>query len=252
MRIIAISAAAGGVGCSTTAAHVALMLRAWQHPVILLELHPRNQLGTHLGLPQPQNQGWASLAAHGRWWGDAALSAEAGLTMLPFGPSNAQDLSALCQLGNKQPAWLKQQIDALGQPSESVLVIDVGMPTTPLAWQALSIAHAILCCTTPALDSVQASLTLQSQLPSQAWVRALVCRMDARRPTHQEGWKKLRAQWAARLLDDVVHEDEALAQSWALGCTVQLHAQHALSSHDLQGVAHTLHRWLETTPVPTP
>ena len=252
MPIIALTAAAGGVGCSTTAAHAALMLQAWGHPVMLVEMHPRNQLGTHLGLPQPQASGWVPLAAQGQWWGDAALSTGTGLSMLPFGPCTPQDFSVLSKIGAEQLYWLKQHVEGLGLPSENVILIDVGVPCTPLAWQALSLAHAIVCCTSPALDSVESSVTLRNQLASHAWVKALTCRMDARRPSHQEGWKKLRSLWGPHLLDDVVHEDEALAQSWALGCTVQLHAQHALSSHDLQGVAHSLHRWLESFSAPQP
>lgn len=256
MRMIAMTAAAGGVGCSTAAAHTALMLQGWGHSVVLLELHPRNQLGTHLGLPQPQTEGWAALAIQGGWWGDAALSAETGLRMLPFGPCSLQDQAALSRLTLDQPDWLARQVLGLELPSDAVMVIDVGPPTNALEGQALAVADAVLCCTTPALDSVQSVGQLLAHLPTylspNAWMRLLVCRMDARRPSHQQGWLHIQSQWPQLLLEDVIHEDEALAQSWALGCTVQAHAQHSLSSHDLQGVAHTLHRWLGEPSTATP
>lgn len=256
MRLIAITAPAGGVGCTTLAAHTALMLQALGHGCLALELSPRNQLGAHLGLPQPQTQGWAPLAVQGDWWGNAAMAAHTGLNLLPFGPCTVAEQAALCRLTLDQPQWLLQHLAGLQLPRDAVVVADVGLPTTPWAWQAIAAADAVLCCTTPALDSIQALAplleTLRSQAPAHTWLRLLACRMDARRPSHTQGWSRLRTQWPALLLEDVVHEDEALAQSWAEGSTVQLHAPHSLSSHDLQGVAHTVHTWLATPPAPQP
>lgn len=252
MKIIAITAPAGGTGCSTLAAHAALILQARGHHCTAVELHPRNQLGVHLGLPQPQHQGWARLAVQGQWWGDAALASDSGLHCLPFGSTTPTEQAALAQLCLAQPQWLAQQLAGLPLPPEHVLVVDVGFPATPWAWQALAAADAVLCCTTPAQDSVQSLQALldaiQTLRPATAWLRVLACRMDARRHSHTQGFALLRARWPQWLLQDVVHEDEALAQSWALGCTVQQHAPQSLSSHDLQGVVHTLHQWLSPVP----
>lgn len=256
MRLIAITAPAGGVGCTTLTSHTALMLQALGHTCLALELHPRNQLGVHLGLPHPQPHGWVQLAVQGSWWGNAALTADTGLNLMPFGPSTVAEQAELCRLTLDTPQWLRQHIEGLQLPHDTVIVMDVGLPATPLAWQAIAAADAVLCCTTPAQDSIQTLPllleTLGTHAPAHAWLRLLACRMDARRPSHTLGWSTLRTRWPTLLLEDVIHEDEALAQSWAEGRTVQLHAPHSLSSHDLQGVAHTLHSWLASPPVAQP
>ncbi|MEG3000206.1 MAG: cellulose biosynthesis protein BcsQ [Comamonas sp.] len=252
MRLIALTAPAGGVGCTTVAAHMALMLQAMGHACLALELHPRNQLGVHLGLPYPVQSGWAAPAAQGQWWGDAAVAAANGLLFLPYGPSNMAQQQRLSQHLLATPQWLHHQLQALALPADTLVIADVGPPTSPLAWQALTAAHAVVCCTTPALDSVHALAPLHASLPStmaQDRFRILTCRVDARRPSHQRGVALLRTHWREHLLDDVVHEDEAVPQSWSQGSPVQLHAPHALSSHDLQGVAHSVHLWLATPSV---
>lgn len=255
MRLIALTAAAGGAGCTTVAAHVALMLQTIGHACLALELHPRNQLGVHLGLPYPVQSGWAAPAAQGRWWGDCAVAAANGLLFLPYGPSNMAQQLQLSQQWLDQPQWLHTQLQGLALPADTLVIADVGLPTSALAWQALAIADAVLCCTTPALDSVHALAPLHAGLPAAAGpdrFRILTSRIDARRLSHQRGIALLHAHWKAHLLDDVVHEDEAVPESWAEGSPVQLHAPHALSSHDLQGVAHSLHLWLTAPPPGAP
>ena len=252
MRLIALTSPAGGVGCTTVAAHMALMLQAMGHSCLALELHPRNQLGVHLGLPHPVPSGWVAPAAQGQWWGDAAVAAANGLLFLPYGPSSMAQQLELSHKLLAAPQWLQSQLKALALPADTLVIADVGIPSSPLAWQALSAAHAVVCCTTPALDSVHALAPLHAALPPATdphKFRILTCRVDARRPSHQRGMALLRTHWKEHLLDDVVHEDEALPESWSQGSPVQLHAPHALSSHDLQGVAHSLHLWLSTPSV---
>jgi len=256
MRLIAFTAPAGGVGCTTVAAHAALILQALGHDCLAVELQGRNQIGAHLGLPQPPQQGWAQRAAQGLWWGDAALSTQTGLRLLPFGPCAPAEQSALARYTLDEPGWLRRQLQELQLPPDSLVLLDVGPPTTALAWQALELADAVVCCTTPALDSVQALPALLDALRplarEHAWLSLLACRMDGRRPSHNRGWSLLHAQWPRLILEEVVHEDEAVPQSWAQGCTVQLHAPHSLASHDLQGVSHRLHRWLTSASAPQP
>lgn len=258
MRLMALTASGGGVGCTTVAAHTAIILQAMGYTCLALELHPRNQLGAHLGLPQPQQQGWASQVAQGRWWGDAAVVAANGLLCLPYGATTLAEQAQLEQQLFAQPLWLQQQIQGLGLSSQTLLVADVGPPTSLLTMQALRAAETIVCCTTPSLDNAQALTRLHHGLASEIkpelhnWFRVLACRMDARRPSHQRGMSVLNTHWKDYLLADVVHEDEAIAQSWIQGSPVQLHAPHALSSHDLQGVAHSLHLWLTERSAETP
>lgn len=258
MRLIALTASAGGAGCTTVAAHVSLMLQAMGHACLALELHPRNQLGVHLGLPGPISPGWAASAATGQWWGDAAVAAPNGLLCLPFGPTSMEQQLQLAQLMQAQPQWLQTQLQALHLPADTWVIADVGHPASPWAWQALAAAQAVLCCTTPALDSIQSLSTLYTHLVGSGtsrapdWFRVLTCRIDARRPSHQRGVGRLHAQWKPQLLEDVVHEDEAIPHSWSQGMPVQLHSPEALSSHDLQGVAHSMHLWLSTAWAATP
>lgn len=254
MRLIALTASAGGVGCTTVAAHAALMLQALGHTCLALELHPRNQLGVHLGLPLSQLQGWAPAVAQGQWWGDTAVAAPNGLLCMPFGLCDRAQQSHLSELLMAHPQWLSTQLNALSLPPDMWVIADVGFPASTLAWQALDAAHAVVCCTTPALDSIQGIAPLYSNLSASAsdWFRVLTCRMDARRTSHQRGAAQLHMQWKQHLLGDVVHEDEAIPHSWSQGQPVQLQTPHALSSHDLQGVAHSLHLWLSQPSTATP
>ena len=169
MRLIALTSPAGGVGCTTVAAHMALMLQAMGHSCLALELHPRNQLGVHLGLPHPVPSGWVAPAAQGQWWGDAAVAAANGLLFLPYGPSSMAQQLELSHKLLTTPQWLQSQLKALALPADTLVIADVGIPTSPLAWQALSAAHAVVCCTTTtALQASRATYTTAASARARA------------------------------------------------------------------------------------
>ena len=243
MRLITVAGAAGGVGCTTIAAHMALLLQTWGHSCLALDLHARNGLGAHLGVPN-MAAGWAQCVLDGDWWGQAAMASDAGMSLLPFGHTSVSGMEELQSLLAAKPDWLRDQLEMLGLAENVVVVADEGFPTSAWAWQALDCADAVLYACTPQADSLLSLAQMQEVPDTLGRFRVVCTRMDARRPSHGSNWEAMQKHWKEHLLTEVVHEDEAVPEAWMKSIGVQAHAPYSLAAHDLQGVAQNLHHWL--------
>lgn len=240
---IAIVSPLGGTGCTTLTAHLATLLAAHGPSCLAMDLCAQNMLGRHLGMQQPAEAGWASLAAQQQWWGQAALSNSNAVHLLPFGSASTAALDTLQHACAQNPYWLRQQLDALDVAAGSAIFLDTPAWPAPLARQALAAASVVIVVLEASARACHAQALVAQAL---AWSapdahRAIaVNRVDPRRPSQRAALETLRRQWGDLLLPYTVHEDENITQACEHATSVGAWAPHAQSSHDLQGMA----QWL--------
>ena len=242
-HVVAIVSPLGGTGCTTLTAHLATLLAANGQSCLAMDLCAQNMLGRHLGMQQPAEAGWASLAAQQQWCGQAALSNSNAVHLLPFGTASAAALDTLQHAWAQDPHWLRQQLDALDVPAGSAIFLDTPPWPAPLARQALAAASVVVVVLEASARACHAQALVAQAL---AWAApgahcAIAAnRVDPRRPSQRGALETLRTQWGDRLLPYTVHEDENIAQACEHATSVGAWAPHAQSSHDLQGIA----QWL--------
>lgn len=240
---IAIVSPLGGSGRTTLTAHLATIVAVHGQPCLAMDLCAQNMLGRHLGMQQPAQAGWASLAAQQQWWGQAALGNSDGVDLLPFGTASTDELGTLEQAWALDPQWLRPRLDALDVPAGSALFLDTPLWPAPLARQALAGAHMVVIVLEASARACQAQALVAQALavaPPEAHRAIAINRVDPRRPSQRAALETLRGQWGDLLLPYTVHDDENIAQAFEHATSVCTWAPHAQSSHDLQGIG----QWL--------
>lgn len=245
----------GGTGCTTLAAHVAVLAAQRGSDCLALDLSPGNMLGRYLGLPSCAAQGWSNALLQKQWWGQAAMVNSAGLQYLPHGHLDDMEYSHLQSLWQSHPSWLADNLQALDLPSSALVVMDAPSPYTPLGRQALQTADLAVVVLDASERSVQARAALQGMqqsLAPQARLQAVLNRYAPRRPTQQAALERLRQEWGDVLLLDLVHDDEAICEALSQGLCVHQSLPEAQSAHDFQGLALRLLSALGTLPQDPP
>ena len=251
---IAIISPLGGAGRTTLTAHLATLVATQGRPCLAIDLCRQNTLGRHLGAPESSPTGWATLAAQGLWWGDAALSNSDGVDWLPFGAAGATELAALQHAWAQTPDWLPNQLAALDVPADTAIFFDTPTWPAPLSCQALAAARVVLVVLEASARACHAQTLVEqalAQAPAGVPYAVTVNRMDPRRPSQRTALETLRAQWGDALLPYPIHEDENIAQACGQAATVCTWAPQAQSSHDLQGIGQWLMNHLPTAPQAT-
>ena len=244
MRVIAVVSPLGGTGRTTLVAHLATLMARQGQPCLAIDLCTQNRLGRHLGMPEPPEVGWASMAAAGQWWAEGSVENSDRLAVLPFGESSSTTLDAIHNQLHAQPHWLKAQLELLEVPTHCTVLLDTPLWPSPLAHAALRCADTVLV-TLEASARSCASLSGVSNLLLEAVTAktkqgVVVTRFDPRRISQRDALQTLRAHWGERLIPYTLHEDENISRALARSMCVYDFAPQAQSSHDLQGV----YQWL--------
>jgi len=134
MALIAFASPKGGVGKTTVAAHVAALLARRGHKVIAIDLDPQNALRYHLGVPLREERSFLSRLGTHLAWRDAAVEAEAGVRVLPFGPVDPLRALEIAQMLAAQPQLLADPVrEMLAVPGLIVVLDSPPGPNTALA-----------------------------------------------------------------------------------------------------------------------
>lgn len=249
---IAVASPLGGTGCTTVAAHLAVVLSRLGHPCVAVELAPHNVLGQHFGATTPPEHGWMRRSLQDGWWGDAALESSLNVRLLPSGPVTPVEWSRLCEHLSAHPLWLSEQLTALELSPSTLVLSDAGAWPQPLAHQAVGDADLLVVTleTSPRACAAAAAVTTLLDAARPDADRAIVLtRFDPRRPSHRDALVWMQQRWGDLVVPYSVHEDDHIPRAFAGASCVCIEAPHAQSSHDLEGVAHWL---LQRLGLPTP
>lgn len=229
MKLIALVSAAGGSGRSTLTAQLAGIFVQRGHNVLALDLDPANGLGLHLGLPLAERDGWARRTLAGAPWREAAFRNSDGVLLLPHGRFDESE--AARRPTPADGAALRRQLEALGLPADTLVLIDTPRLPATAALAALRTADL-------ALHLLRADAGAYAALEGGgATTRYVVNQFEAMQPLQADIMQLLRRELGDRLAPTPVHRDGALPEATAANLGLADHAPHSQAAHDLQGLA---------------
>lgn len=241
MPLIVFASAAGGVGCSATAAHCAHLFQQMGRPSLAVDFCANNGLSLALGLPDIPTSGWSNSAQppeDGESWQASVLQAPNGLHLLPYGGS-------LEVPATEVPPSLYHLLST----SDQVCIVDVGQHLLTCAPQLLAVTDVLIVCTRAQAYAQQQLQKMLANLHTGAatprHLRILASRYDVRRSSQKDALAQMMHTWPALFLIDTIHEDEHLALSMAQGIPVHECYPQAQAAHDLHGVSHHLLKLLD-------
>ncbi|WP_322045638.1 cellulose biosynthesis protein BcsQ [Paraburkholderia sp. J67] len=144
MIVVAVVSAKGGVGKSTIAANLAVVLARHGRTVLAVDLDPQNALHLHLGGNPQAIAGLSRASVAGAPWSDACVRTASGVHVLPFGQINEVDLPALERRIADAPNWLSVHLQRLDLPDDAVVILDTPPGVSDYLRQALGVADLVI------------------------------------------------------------------------------------------------------------
>ena len=249
MPSLAIVSPCGGSGRSTLAAALATLTARAGTWALAVECDPQNLLAQHFGAEAAPPEGLASRVAHGKVWNTAALAANDGTLILPFG---AIDAPALVDWERRliiDPDWLGTRLETLARPAEGWIFIDTPRMPAVLARQAVRAADAallVLRADGASLSVLDATLRLLEDKP----LLAVVNQFEPGRVLQSDIVSAYYAALGESLSPYPVHRDEAIPEAFARRMSPEDHAAHAQVIHDLHGLLGWIRRQCATMKEP--
>ncbi|VVE13842.1 Iron-sulfur cluster carrier protein [Pandoraea iniqua] len=144
LTLITVVSSAGGAGRSTVTAHLAAQLAQGEHPVAVVELDAQNSLGALLGLSAASEKGVLTLGEAPAGWRSLLSETPAKVPFLPAGRACAAQIAAFGEWSRREPAGLRRQLDALGLPDGTRVLIDTARLPGVTAQAAIAAADLVL------------------------------------------------------------------------------------------------------------
>ncbi|MGE5621508.1 MAG: cellulose biosynthesis protein BcsQ [Candidatus Bathyarchaeota archaeon] len=240
MNLVAVVPAAGGVGATTLAAHLAVSLARKRRLGAAVDLCPGNALRLHLGMDWQDAAGLAAQVAAGRPWSDGAYVSSGGVPFLPFGRTGREDG------GTHLAAWLEAQPGGLGGcleqirlPSGGILLADAPRLPWQLTRQALARADLTILVAAPDAASYAGLPALLEGVADAGCteVRVVINGFDPCRDLDRDMALLLANDPGLDLAPVMVHRDEAVREALACKQTVFDYAPSCQAAHDFEALA---------------
>ncbi len=252
MKTIAVVSTAGGTGRTTLTASLAVLLARRGRQIVALDFDPQNVLGAYLGLDSLNGPGIAdAILVEGMTddqdpWQGGTWRNEEGVLFVPYGRRSldANTRSEARLAGT--PQWLERALALPDLDDGAAVLIDTARYPSQQADHAIRAADLVLCVTPP---EAVACATLVSHLPelrsAGAQFRVVINRLNPARDMQRDALAMLGAALGPGcLLDQRVHLDAALPESFGRGTWHFDDAPYSQTAHDLQGLANWLDAWL--------
>lgn len=246
MKTIALVSIAGGTGKTTLTAALAVLLARRQRDVVVIEMDEQNMLGTLLGLRGIAEQGLAThvLNGDGPWHKHTFRNGE-GVLFVPFGALPLGAMFSFDQLLEQQPGWLGDQLRDIDLSAKGIVLIDTARLPSERAMQAMRCADLVLCVTRPDPYGCVLMASHFEQLRRHSkQLLVLANGVYPARQLHHDVLAMLKSRIGAdALLQQRVHLDEVVPESYARGGYFFDDMPHSQTSHDLQGLATWIANW---------
>jgi cellulose synthase operon protein YhjQ len=226
MIVVAVVAAKGGVGRSTIAANLSVVLSRHGRRVLAVDLDPQNALHLHMGGKPEDLSGLARASVGGASWSDVCVRAPSGVDVLPFGRLDETDLLALEQQIAGDPHWLSHRLQRLELPDDTVVILDTPPGISSYLRQALSaasfvvsvmLADAASYATLPQIENL--ILRYQGMRPGSLESVCIINQVDDTLPLSSESVDLIRNVLGERVIG-LVRADRFVSEALAHGQTV--------------------------------
>ncbi|KIH80945.1 cellulose biosynthesis protein BcsQ [Pseudomonas batumici] len=249
-QIIAIVSTRGGVGRSTLASLLAILLNSADTRAMVLELDPQNAQYQHLGT-HPQVAGICQASLDRRSWRDLVQTGYANTRLLAFGESEPRQLHAFEHQLEGNPHWLAQHLGELALGEHDTLIIDTPAGSNVYQEQALRMANLIVAVVRPdaashaALERLIASLEphLNREKPAACWF--VINGVDTAHALSVDITQILENQLKTQLLGTVIW-DETIAAALAYECNPFEQSADSPGCQDILAIADKLYDQLES------
>ncbi|KVP20083.1 cellulose biosynthesis protein BcsQ [Burkholderia ubonensis] len=247
MKTIAVTSTAGGAGRTTLTAALAVLLARRGRPVVAVEFDPQNLLGAHLGLDTLSGAGLAqSLLGDPEPWHAHTWRSADGVLFVPYGHVDAAQAAACDARLAADPQWLSRALGDIALPDDGVALVDAARCPSLHAEHAIRGADLTLVVVPP---EPAACATVAARLDALraggGALRIVVNRLNPARDMQRDALAMLReAAGPAAILDQRIHLDAAVPESFARGSWIFDDAPYSQVSHDLHGVANWVDAWL--------
>lgn len=237
MKIIAVTAAGGGAGITTVAAHLAAALTTHDSRSIAIDASPRNALRLHFGMAWEDATGLASNVISGLPWNEAAFRSSSGIDFVPLGRASAAVDFDKWLSGH--PGWFKAKIAEIDQSEGDFAVCDCPASGSNLSSQILAEADlAIVVLTPDALSYATAETTMRDARSAGAREAAfLLNRFDSTHMLDRDIESLMISDFKDSFLPVLIHNDESVREAFANKQTVFEYAPSCQATSDFSALA---------------
>lgn len=252
MKTIALVSTCGRAGRTSLTAILASLLARRGHRVLALECDPQNLLALHLGLSTFPTYGLATHYHDALAWADTAMQNSDNVTFVPFGHMPCHELFAFEAMLALHPFWLAQQLTAIDNAQDMLVLIDTARMPSVYAEQAIRAADYVVVL-------LQADGEFFATLShAKHWIQAqgdkphgyLINAFDTSRPLQHDVLAAMLGQLGKQLSPYLIHRDESIPAAFAKLSFVADNFPQSLAVHDLQGQCDWLLTQLGIAPIP--
>lgn len=231
MKVATLSGIRGGTGTTSVVAALGFALAAQGKRVLMIDCCPQNLLRLHCSLPFDAVEGWARADRRGGNWQDELFQVHEQLFLLPHGQVDADDSNAHAWPPLSPGADWPARIEALRGRFDWIL-LDV--PAGP-AWPGdLRLPGPPLQIRVIQADAAVHALLVQNHR-DEGWL--LVNRYDPASQLQRDLLLLWNERLRARMIMQVIHEDEAMAAALAHKSPLGYFAADSLAARDVTGLA---------------
>lgn len=235
LTLIAIVSSAGGAGRSTVAAHLATQLARGDHPVAVLELDAQNSVGALLGLTAASAKGVLTQGDAPGGWQPLVCNTHANVPLLPAGPASAAQAAAFGEWLQRDPAALRRQLDTLGLPEGTRVLIDTARLPNVVTQAAMAAADLVL-------GIVPVTTTGYVTQPDLMAAGGTRCQMVANLAAANSAlgndlMQMIQARGGDAIVPVRIHRDDAVGAAAASGTALLEHAEGSQAALDIVHLA---------------
>lgn len=248
MIVIAVISMKGGVGKTSATANIAaaLALQLGKDAVGVIDLDPQNSLHLHFGQSSAVTAGLSGHSVQGGDWRELNFHSEYGVDCIPYGEVTEQEREAFESLLEAQPDFISQRLLQAGYADKRVVLIDTPPGPSVYLRQATSCADIAIAVLLADGGSYATLPAMEAWLAEVAAARPdfrslyLFNQVDGMNALGLDVIEVVRSHLGTRVMKNVIHSDEAVAEALAFQQPVSAYAPHSQVTRDLEQVAKQL------------
>lgn len=211
---------------------------------LLVDLDPQNSLRLHHQMPLADGSGLALQTLTGQAWAHCVFRGPFGVDCLPFGAISESDRREFERRLDADPTWLTRNLDALGLPANTYVIVDTPPGGSAYLSQALLAADIALCVLLPDAASFVTIPSMERWLdeysrprPGFAGGYYLLNRMNNARVLCRDVASALERDLGSRLVPVEIHFDSAVEEALASQSPILKYAPESPATRDITALA---------------